>query len=83
MSRPRAALDTTRPFLLEDGASLTPSLRLGIRQDRGDPETGVGMALSAGLSWADPQRGISAEVKGRTLLTHTEEEFREQGVTFA
>ena len=42
------------------------------------------MALSAGLSWADPQRGISAEVKGRTLLlTHTEEEFQEQGVTFA
>ncbi|KKZ11636.1 MAG: hypothetical protein TH68_08390, partial [Candidatus Synechococcus spongiarum 142] len=44
-----------------------------------------GMELGAGLAWTDARRGISAELQGRTLLTHTEEEFREQGlaVSFA
>ena len=85
ISRLRLGLEATRPVPLADGASLLPSLELGIRQDRGDAETGFGMELGAGLAWTDSRRGISAELKGRTLLTHTEEEFREQGlaVSFA
>ena len=85
ISRLRLGLEATRPVLLANGASLLPSLELGIRQDRGDAETGFGMELGAGLAWTDPERGISADLKGHTLLTHTEEEFREQGlaVSFA
>ena len=85
ISRLRLGLEATRPVPLANGASLLPSLELGIRQDRGDAETGFGMELGAGLAWTDPERGISADLKGRTLLTHTEEEFREQSlaVSFA
>ena len=85
VTRLRLGLEATRPVPLANGASLLPSLELGIRQDSGDAETGFGMELGAGLAWADPERGISAALKGRTLLTHTEEEFREQGlaVSFA
>ena len=85
ISRLRLGLEATRPVPLANGASLLPSLELGIRQDSGDAETGFGMELGAGLTWADSERGISAALKGRTLLTHADEEFREQGlaVSFA
>ena len=85
ISRLRLGLEATRPVPLANGASLLPSLELGIRQDRGDAETGFGMELGAGLVWTDSGHGISAALKGRTLLTHTEEAFREQSlaVSFA
>ncbi len=35
------------------------------------------------ILWSDPERGISGERKGRTLLTHAEEEFQEQGLAFS
>ena len=85
ITRLRLGLEATRPVPLANGASLLPSLELGIRQDRGDAETGFGMELGAGLVWTDSGRGISAALKGRTLLTHTDEAFQEQGlaVSFA
>ncbi len=45
-------------------------MELGIRQDSGDAETGFGMDLDAGILWSDPERTISGELRGRTLLTH-------------
>ena len=85
ISRLRLGLEATRPVPLANGAALLPSLELGIRHDDGDAETGFGMELGAGLTWTDPGRGISAQLQGRTLLTHSDEEFREQGlaVSFA
>ena len=41
------------------------------------------MEWGAALSWLDQQRGMSAELMGRSLLTHTEEDFREQGFSFS
>ena len=81
ISRLRLGLEATRPVPLANGAALLPSLELGIRHDDGDAETGFGMELAAGLTWTDPGRGISAELQGRTLLTHSDEDFREQGLT--
>ncbi|MCY3654506.1 MAG: hypothetical protein OXG70_05675, partial [Cyanobacteria bacterium MAG IRC1_bin_28] len=76
----RLGLEATRLFPLSNGASLLPSLEVGIRQDSGDTESGFGMEMGAGLRWDDPERGVSAELKGRSLLSHAEEEFREQGL---
>lgn len=47
--------------------------------------TGFGRSPVAGLSWADSERGISAELKGGTLLTHVQEDFQNWGmaVSFA
>ncbi|MCY4055186.1 MAG: autotransporter outer membrane beta-barrel domain-containing protein, partial [Cyanobacteria bacterium MAG CAR4_bin_6] len=83
ISRLRLGLEATRPMPLDGGASLLPSLEVGIRQDGGDAETGYGVEVGAGLVWNDPQRGIRGEVKGRSLVTHTEEEFREQGLALS
>jgi len=83
VSRLRLGLEATRPFPLANGASLLPSVEMGIRHDGGDAETGFGMELGAGILWNDPQRGISAEVKGRSLLTHMDEQFQEQGLALS
>ncbi len=43
LSRLRLGLEATRPFPLSKGASLLPSMEMGIRQDNGDTETGFGL----------------------------------------
>ena len=85
ISRLRVGLEAVRPFPLPNDASLLPSLEVGIRHDGGDAESGFGLEVGAALAWHDPQRGISAELEGRSMVTHVEEEFRQQGlaVSFA
>ena len=83
VSRFRLGLEVTRPFPLANGSSLLPSMEVGIRQDSGDAETGFGMDLGAGMAWKDPEHGISGELKGRTLLSHAEEEFQDQGLALS
>jgi len=34
----------------------------------------LGLELGAGIVWHDPQHGISAELRGRSLVAHVEEE---------
>ncbi|MCY4055630.1 MAG: hypothetical protein OXF67_07130, partial [Cyanobacteria bacterium MAG CAR4_bin_6] len=83
VSRLRVGLEATRPVPLANGASLLPSVEMGIRHDGGDAETGFGLEVDAGLAWHDPQRGIRGEVQGRSLVTHVEEEFRQQGLALS
>ena len=83
VSRFRLGLEASRAFPLANGASLSPSLEVGLRQDSGDAETGFGMDLGAGLSWSDPEQGITAAVKGRTLLSHGAEDFQDQGLALS
>ena len=79
VSRLRLGLQASRPFQLGDGAAVTPSLEIGLRQDGGDAETGFGTDLGAGLVWADQTRGLSAELKGRVLLSHEADGFQDHG----
>ena len=83
ISRLRLGLEASRAFPLANGASLSPSLEVGLRQDSGDADTGFGMDLGAGLSWSAPQHGITAAVKGRTLLSHGAEDFQDQGLALS
>ena len=83
LSRLRLGIEAVRPFPLSNGASLLPSLALGIRQDSGDAESGFGLDLGAGILWSDPERGISSALRGHTLLTHGEEELQEQGLALS
>ncbi|WP_034418202.1 autotransporter outer membrane beta-barrel domain-containing protein, partial [Candidatus Synechococcus spongiarum] len=83
VSRLRVGLAAGRPFPLANGAALLPSLEVGMRQDSGDAETGFGLEVGAALAWNDPQRDISGELKGRSLVTHAAEEFREQGLALS
>ena len=83
VSRFRLGLEAARPVPLANGASLLPSMELGFRQDGGDAENGFGMDLVAGLSWAAPELGISGALKGRTLLTHADEDIQDQGLALS
>ena len=83
LSRLRLGIEAIRPFPLSNGASLLPSLALGIRQDSGDAESGFGVDLGAGILWQAPERGISGALKGHTLLAHGEEDFQEQGLALS
>ena len=83
LSRLRLGIEAVRPFPLSNGASLLPSLALGIRQDSGDAETGFGLDLGAGILWQAPERGISGALKGHTLLAHGEEDLQEQGLALS
>ena len=50
-----------------------------MRHDGGDAETGFSADIGAGLSWSDPARGLSADVRARGLLAHEADGFGERG----
>ena len=80
-SRVRAMLDGSRTFALAGGATLRPSLELGLRQDGGDAETGTGFEFGAGLGYADPSRGLDMALRVHGLAAHAEDRYREWGVS--
>ena len=69
--RLRVAAEGSREFDLAEGVVLTPSVALGMRLDRGDGETGAGVELGGGVDYAAPDRGWSADLSGRALLSHS------------
>ena len=81
VTRLRLGLEGSRVFLFEGGASLTPSAEIGMRHDDGDAETGFGVDIGGGLDLSDPLLGLSAELRGRGLLTHAEDGFRDRGLS--
>ena len=61
------------------GASLTPSVQVGMRYDGGDAETGAGVELGGGVRFA--ASGLTMEVRGRGLLAHEDRDYEEWGVS--
>ena len=82
LSRLRLGVEAVRPFPLSNGASLLPSLEIGIQQDSGDAEIGFGVDLGAGILWQAPERGISGALRGRTLITHGKRTSRSRAWPF-
>ena len=80
VARLRLGLEGSRPFRMADGSVLTPSIRVGVRHDGGDAETGFGADISAGFAWADPKSGLAAELHGRGLLAHESKGLRQRGL---
>ena len=90
VTRLRLGLEAHRPFTLGNpesgseagsGATLTPSLEVGLRHDGGDAETGFGLDLGGGIVLSHPERGLQAELRGRGLLSHASEGFRDRGLS--
>jgi hypothetical protein len=79
--RLRLGLEGLRPFRLADGSVLTPRAEIGLRRDDGDAETGFGAEIGAGIAWVDPKRGLGAKLRGRGLLAHEADSFRERGLS--
>ena len=80
-SRVRAVLDGSRTFSLAGGATLAPSLELGVRHDGGDAESGTGLEFGAGLGYADPSRGLDMALRVHGLAVHAEDGYDEWGVS--
>ena len=80
-SRVRAVLDGSRTFALAGGATLAPSVELGVRHDGGDAETGTGVELGAGLGYADPSRGLDMALRVHGLSAHAGDGYSEWGVS--
>ena len=81
VTRLRLGLEGSRPFRLADGSTLTPRMEIGLRRDGGDAETGFGVDIGVGLAWADPGRGLGAELRWRGLLVHESKGFRGRGLS--
>lgn len=81
VNRLRLALEGSVEFLLAGGGFLAPSLELGLRHDGGDAETGFGVELGGGFSFADATGHWSAEVMVRGLLAHEASDFRDWGLS--
>ena len=78
-SRLRLALEASREFGLAPGASLTPSIEVGLRYDGGDAETGGGVEVGGGLRYTGS--GFTAQVNARGLLAHADSDYEEWGVS--
>ena len=85
VTRLRVGLEGHWNLELDGGGSITPKIEIGARQDAGDAETGFGVDVGGGLAWQAPDLGISLDLKGRTLVSHDDEDFEDWGVsaTFA
>ena len=80
VTRLRLALEGSWRGVTIGTGALVPTAEIGVRHDGGDAETGFGLDLGGGLSWSDPESGVSAAVRGRGLLTHESRGFRDRGV---
>ena len=79
-TRLRLGLEGSWRGLAAGTGALVPTVEIGVRHDGGDAETGFGLDLGGGLSWSDPDRGLSADFRMRGLLTHESGEFRDRGL---
>ena len=81
VTRLRLGLEGTWRGLEAGGGELVPRLEVGVRHDGGDAETGFGLDLGGGLAWTHAASGLSAELRGRGLLTHESRGFRDRGLS--
>ena len=79
-SRFRLLLEGSREYKLGHGASITPSLTMGVRYDSGDTEEGGGLELGGGFRFFDPALDMVIDISARGLLVHEETKYRELGV---
>ena len=79
-SRQRLVLEGVYDQKLASGATFSPSLEIGFRNDGGDGETGTGIEAGGGLRYADPASGMTLEARVRTLLSHGGD-YEELGVS--
>ena len=68
VNQARAAIEASHAQHFAGGGSLRPSLEIGGRFDGGDGETGAGLEVGGGLTYADPGSGLTVAGSGRALV---------------
>ena len=81
VTRLRLIVEGKRSFEAGNGARITPSAEVGLRHDAGDAETGTGLEIGAGLSYAAGPLTVEGQV--RMLTAHEESRYEEWGASGA
>ena len=74
-----AALEGSRPPRFDSGRNIRPSVDLGMRQDGGDAETGLGLETGFGVVYADPNVGLMVDATLNLLVAHQDNRYDEWG----
>ena len=80
-TRLRLSLEGSSEIIVAESAPLSPFLEAGVRHDSGDEQSGAGVELGAGVRFAAPEIGLTAEVGARGLVAHAIDGYREWGVS--
>ena len=81
VSRLWLTLEGQRTFETGGGGARTPNAEIGRRHDGGDAETGAGLEIGGGVSYADAASGLSIEAKARMLVAHADSDYEEWGAS--
>ena len=82
----RLGLEGLWPLALDeearaDGATVTPRMRLALRHDGGDAETGYGIEIAGGVEITAPELGLTASLDGRGVVAHEAAGLSERGIS--
>ncbi len=69
--RQRLMVEGSHTRQLASGATFTPSVEIGLRNDVGDGETGNGVEVGGGLRYANEATGLTVAWQARTLFSHS------------
>ena len=76
----RLGIEGSYTAVLKGGSSLTPFVEVAGRYD-GDGDHEAGLEIASGLSWADPISGFGVEARGRVMVLHSTDNYREYGAS--
>ena len=79
--RLRLALESSYILRMGDRASLAPKVQLGVRQDGGDAEQGMGVDVSGGLGFMHSGWGLRVQMDMHGLVMHEDSDFEEWGAS--
>ena len=79
--RLRLSLESSYILRMGNRASLAPKVQLGVRQDGGDAEQGMGMDVAGGLGFIHSGWGLRAQVDMHGLVVHEDSDFEQWGVS--
>ncbi len=79
VTRLRLGLEGGYAIATEGGGRIVPKIEIGARHDGGDAETGFGVEVGGGLVWSDPGLGLSLDLSGRTLVSHSSDDLEDRG----
>ncbi len=78
----RLGVEGSYTAALEAGSNLKPFVEVAGRYDRGDDHD-VGLEIVGGVSWTDPALRLGVEARGRVMVLHSADSYREYGASVA
>ena len=78
-SRVRLMLEGSTGFAMGSG-TLRPRGSVSVRYDGGEVDAGFGLEVGGGVTFVNPDQGLTIRVHGRGLIVHQESDFEEWGI---